>query len=72
MPVHHPSAKQLVAGIAAVEVDKLFETKGLNFINRYKAKHQARRNVEKLMSKNKNNNYRIVAFTLLSSHVPVI
>ncbi|KAH8552437.1 hypothetical protein BGW37DRAFT_439500 [Umbelopsis sp. PMI_123] len=72
MPVHHPSAKQLLAGIAAVEVDKLFETKGLNFINRDKAKHQARRNAEKLMSKKKNNNYRIVAFTLLSSHVPVI
>ncbi|KAJ2962473.1 hypothetical protein NQZ79_g2427 [Umbelopsis isabellina] len=47
-PASHPLAKQLIAGIAGAEVDKLFETKGLNFIDREKAKHQARKDAEHL------------------------
>jgi hypothetical protein len=45
-PVSHQFAKELLVGIAGAEVDKLFETKGLNFIDREKAKHHARENVE--------------------------
>jgi len=33
--------KEILAGIAAAEVDKLFETKGLDFLDREKAKHRA-------------------------------
>ncbi len=35
-------AKEILAGIAGAEVDKLFETKGLDFLDREKAKHHAR------------------------------
>ncbi|KAH8551868.1 hypothetical protein BGW37DRAFT_492687 [Umbelopsis sp. PMI_123] len=41
---NHAFAKELLAGIAAAEADKLFETKGLDFIDREKAKHQAKEN----------------------------
>jgi hypothetical protein len=39
--VSHPLMKEMLAGIAAAEVDKLFETKGLDFLDREKAKHRA-------------------------------
>jgi deoxyribodipyrimidine photolyase-like uncharacterized protein len=39
--VSHPLMKEILAGIAAAEVDKLFETKGLDFLDREKAKHRA-------------------------------
>jgi hypothetical protein len=47
-PVTHQFAKEMLAGIVGGEVDKLFETKGLDYIDREKAKHQARRNAEEL------------------------
>lgn len=37
-----------MAGIAGGEVDKLFETKGLDFLDREKAKHQAKKQAEHL------------------------
>ncbi|KZP09759.1 hypothetical protein FIBSPDRAFT_963708 [Athelia psychrophila] len=37
----HPLMKEMLAGIASAEVDKLIETKGLNAIDRHKAKKQA-------------------------------
>jgi hypothetical protein len=40
-PVSHPLMKELLAGFAAAEVDKLFETRGLDFLDREKAKHRA-------------------------------
>jgi hypothetical protein len=39
--VSHPLMKELLAGFAAAEVDKLFETKGLDFLDREKAKRHA-------------------------------
>jgi len=39
--VSHPLMKEMLAGFAAAEVDKLFETKGLDYIDREKAKRQA-------------------------------
>ncbi|CAF0902656.1 unnamed protein product [Adineta steineri] len=39
--VSHPLMKEMLAGFAAAEVDKLFETKGLDFLDREEAKRQA-------------------------------
>ncbi len=39
--VSHPFMKEMLAGFAAAEVDKLFETKGLDFLDREKAKRHA-------------------------------
>ncbi len=44
----HGFAKELIAGIAGAEVDKLFETKGLDAIDREKAKHHAKKQAEEL------------------------
>jgi hypothetical protein len=47
-PVSHQFAKELLVGIAGAEVDKLAETKGMDFIDREKAKHHAKENVENM------------------------
>jgi len=39
-------AKELFAGFAAAEADKLIETKGLDFIDREEAQRSARRQAE--------------------------
>jgi len=39
--VSHPMMKEMLAGFAAAEVDKLFETKGLDYLDREKAKRIA-------------------------------
>ncbi|CAK7266671.1 hypothetical protein SEPCBS119000_002148 [Sporothrix epigloea] len=46
--VNHAFAKEMLAGFAGAEVDKLVETKGLDFIDREKAKRHARENAEQL------------------------
>lgn len=46
--VSHAFAKELLAGFAGAEVDKLAETKGADWIDREKAKHQAKQNAEQL------------------------
>ena len=45
-PVNHAFAKELLAGFAGAEVDKLAETKGADWVDREKAKHHARENAE--------------------------
>jgi len=45
-PVEHSTMKELLAGFAAAEVDKLFETKGLDFVDKEKAKHHAKQQAE--------------------------
>lgn len=47
-PVSHQFAKELLAGFAGGEVDRLAETKGADYIDREKAKHQAKRQAEEL------------------------
>lgn len=42
-------AKELLAGLAAAEVDKLAESKGLNWLDREKAKHQAQQQAEQAL-----------------------
>jgi len=38
---HHELGKEMLAGFAAAECDKLFETRGLDFIDRERARHGA-------------------------------
>ena len=38
----------MLAGFAAAEVDKLAETKGEDWFDREKAKHEAKRNAERM------------------------
>ncbi|KAE9983961.1 hypothetical protein BLS_003366 [Venturia inaequalis] len=45
-PVSHQFAKELLVGFAGAEVDRLAETKGADYIDREKAKHQAKKNAE--------------------------
>lgn len=47
-PVNHEFAKELIASFAGAEVDKLVETKGLDYVDKEKAKHQAKQNAERL------------------------
>jgi hypothetical protein len=47
-PVEHAFAKEALAGLAAGEVDKLAETKGMDFVDREKAKRAAKENVNNM------------------------
>lgn len=47
-PVNHQFAKELLAGFAGAEVDKLCETKGMDYVDREKAKRHARENAENM------------------------
>ncbi|KAF2731706.1 SPX-domain-containing protein [Polyplosphaeria fusca] len=47
-PVSHAFAKEMLAGFAAAEVDKLAETKGEDWFDRRKAKEQAQENAERM------------------------
>jgi hypothetical protein len=44
--VSHAFAKELLVGLAGAELDKLAETKGMDFVDREKAKHHAKEQVE--------------------------
>jgi hypothetical protein len=46
--VNHGFAKEMLASFAAAEVDKLVETKGLDYLDAEKAKHQAKKQAEHL------------------------
>ncbi|KAA1466397.1 hypothetical protein DENSPDRAFT_862438 [Dentipellis sp. KUC8613] len=45
-PDDHAKAKELLAGFAGAFVDRIVETKGLDFVDKEKAKRQARENLE--------------------------
>ncbi|CAG8631481.1 4478_t:CDS:2 [Ambispora leptoticha] len=45
---NHALAKELIAALAAAEAEKLFETKGLDFLDKRKAEKHARDAAEKL------------------------
>ncbi|KAF8476622.1 hypothetical protein DFH94DRAFT_694750 [Russula ochroleuca] len=49
-PVSHEKAKELIAGFAGAFLDKEVETRGLNFIDKEKAKHQAKKYAEQGLS----------------------
>ncbi|KAF9737099.1 hypothetical protein PMIN03_006734 [Paraphaeosphaeria minitans] len=47
-PVSHQFAKEVLAGFAGAEVDKLAETKGEDWFDKEKAKRQAKHNAERM------------------------
>ncbi|KAF1847806.1 uncharacterized protein K460DRAFT_363839 [Cucurbitaria berberidis CBS 394.84] len=47
-PVSHQFAKELLAGFAGAEVDKLAETKGEDWFDREKTKRAAQKNAEQM------------------------
>jgi len=47
--VNHAVAKEMLAAVAGAEVDKLVETKGLDYIDREKAKSQAQQQAEQML-----------------------
>ncbi|KAI8079857.1 uncharacterized protein BX664DRAFT_341625 [Halteromyces radiatus] len=49
--VDHALAKELLAGFAAASVDGFIESKGMNWIDKEKAKHHAKKEAEALYSK---------------------
>ncbi|KAF9581592.1 hypothetical protein BGW38_001339 [Lunasporangiospora selenospora] len=44
----HSLTKEILVGLAGAEADKLFETKGLDYLDRRKAKEQAEKQAEML------------------------
>ncbi|TFY73092.1 hypothetical protein EWM64_g10920 [Hericium alpestre] len=44
-PDNHGKAKEVIAGLAGAFVDRLVETKGLDYVDREKAKREAERNI---------------------------
>ncbi|KAF2665725.1 hypothetical protein BT63DRAFT_73908 [Microthyrium microscopicum] len=46
--VNHAFAKELLAGFVGGEVDKLVETKGMDWVDSEKAKHEGRRRAEEM------------------------
>jgi len=51
-PVSHAKAKEIAAGFAGAFIDKQFETHGLDFLDKEKAKHQAKQHVEQAVDQN--------------------
>ncbi|WOO85699.1 uncharacterized protein LOC62_07G009195 [Vanrija pseudolonga] len=49
-PPNHQLAKELIAAFAGAEVDKLIETKGLNALDREKAKRAAQQQAEQALA----------------------
>ncbi|EJP64445.1 hypothetical protein ACQRIT_001328 [Beauveria bassiana] len=47
-PVSHQFAKELLAGFAGAEVDKLMESKGADWIDRERAQHEAKKRTEQM------------------------
>ncbi|GAA6056836.1 hypothetical protein JCM3770_003593 [Rhodotorula araucariae] len=49
-PESHQKARELLAAFAAAEADKLFESKGLDYLDREEAKRQAREHAMQAVS----------------------
>ena len=47
-PVSHQFAKEVLAGLAGVEADRLIETRGADYIDREKAQRDAKRHAESM------------------------
>lgn len=45
-PQSHERAKELMAGFAGAFIDRMVETKGLDYVDKEKAKHDAKKHVE--------------------------
>ncbi|KIO25187.1 hypothetical protein M407DRAFT_25514 [Tulasnella calospora MUT 4182] len=45
-PQSHEKAKEILAGFAGAFVDRIVETKGLDYVDKEKAKHAAKKQLE--------------------------
>jgi len=48
-PASHAEAKELIAGFIGAFIDRTVETKGLDFVDKEKAKHAAKKNAEEAL-----------------------
>ncbi|KIK03211.1 hypothetical protein K443DRAFT_676874 [Laccaria amethystina LaAM-08-1] len=49
-PSSHAKAKELLAGFSGAFIDRVVETKGLDFVDKQKAKHHAKEQAESALS----------------------
>ncbi|CAD6581652.1 MAG: hypothetical protein CYPHOPRED_001673 [Cyphobasidiales sp. Tagirdzhanova-0007] len=56
-PENHEMAKDLMAGFAGAEADRLIETKGLDFIDNERAKRSAQDSIDNNVTQDAFNNY---------------
>jgi len=56
-PVNHAVAKELLAGFTGAFIDREVETRGLDYIDREKAKHHARERAERAYDQNCGQDY---------------
>ncbi|ETW83924.1 hypothetical protein HETIRDRAFT_408198 [Heterobasidion irregulare TC 32-1] len=49
-PDSHAKAKEILAGLTGAFIDRLVETKGLDFVDKEKAKHDAKKRAEGALS----------------------
>lgn len=56
-PASHAQAKEILAGLAGAFVDREVETRGLDYVDRERAKHQARQHVDETFTEDVYNNY---------------
>ena len=45
-PANHALAKEVIAGLVGSQIDRLVETKGMDWFDAEKAKHHAKKNAE--------------------------
>ncbi|KAN0127406.1 Protein of unknown function (DUF3759) domain containing protein [Lactarius tabidus] len=57
-PVSHAKAKELMAGFAGAFVEREFETKGLDFLDKEKAKREARKHCDEVVTEERFESYR--------------
>ncbi|KAI1786539.1 hypothetical protein LXA43DRAFT_1033617 [Ganoderma leucocontextum] len=49
-PDSHAKAKEILAGLAGAFIDRIAETKGLDFVDAQKAKHQSKEKFEEVVT----------------------
>ncbi|KAF8513511.1 hypothetical protein JB92DRAFT_213050 [Gautieria morchelliformis] len=57
-PDNHAKAKEIVAGFAGAFVDRIVETKGLDYLDHQKAKHHARQHTQEHLEVEYSTEYR--------------
>ncbi|KAI6025611.1 putative phosphoglycerate mutase family protein [Pisolithus orientalis] len=56
-PDNHAKAKEILAGFAGAFIDREVETKGLDFVDRQRAKHHAREQINEKFTEDVYQNY---------------
>ncbi|KAI6122195.1 hypothetical protein EDD16DRAFT_1572679 [Pisolithus croceorrhizus] len=56
-PASHAQAKEILAGLAGAFVDREVETRGLDYVDRERAKRQAQQHVDETFTEDVYNNY---------------